>query len=94
MGWALVSGRLLAEAIVGGGSPAEIAAAFARGHDAFFASHHARCRRVALAVRHPWLVGAAIRLARFAPRIAAGVMPLIVGSTRFAPSPSLREAAA
>ena len=94
MGWALVSGRLLAEAIVGGGSPAAIAAAFSRGHDQFFASHHARCQRVALAVRHPWLVNAAIRLARFAPRIAAGVMPLIVGSTRFAPSPSLREAAA
>jgi flavin-dependent dehydrogenase len=94
MGWALVSGRLLAEAIVGGGPPAAIAAAFSRGHDQFFASHHARCRRVALAVRHPWLVGAAIRLARFAPQIAAGVMPLVVGSTRFAPSPSLPEAAA
>lgn len=94
MGWALVSGRLLAEAIVGGSSPAEIAAAFARGHDAFFASHHARCRRVALAVRHPWLVGAAIRLARFAPGIAAGVMPLVVGTPRFAPPATLQEAAA
>lgn len=94
MGWALVSGRLLAEAILADGPPGAIAAAFSRGHDQFFASHHARCRRVALAVRHPWLVGAAIRLARFAPGIAAGVMPLIVGSTRFAPPPSLREAAA
>ena len=94
MGWALVSGRLLSEAILAGGPPAAIAAAFSHGHDQFFASHHARCRRVALAVRHPWLVGAAIRLARFAPRIAAGVMPLVVGSTQFTPSPSLREAAA
>ena len=94
MGWALVSGRLLAEAIVCGGSPAEIAAAFSRGHRAFFASHHARCRRVALAVRHPWLVGAVIRLARFAPGIAAGVMPLVVGTPRFAPPATLREAAA
>ncbi len=79
MGWALVSGRLLADAILAGGPPAAIAATFARGHDAFFAAHHARCRRVALAVRHPWLVRAAIRIARFAPRIAAGVMPLVVG---------------
>jgi flavin-dependent dehydrogenase len=94
MGWALVSGRLLAEAIVGGGSPAEIAAAFARGHDHFFASHHARCRRVALAVRHPWLVAAAIRVARFAPAIAASVMPLVVGSPRIAPATTLQEAAA
>jgi hypothetical protein len=94
MGWALVSGRLLAEAIVGGGSPAEIAAAFARGHDHFFASHHARCRRVALAVRHPWLVAAAIRLARFAPGIAAGVMPLVVGTPPVAPAAAFREAAA
>lgn len=94
MGWALVSGRLLAEAIVGGGSPAQIAAAFARGHDAFFASHHARCRRVALAVRHPWLVGTAIRLARFAPGIAAGVMPLVVGVPPIAPAAAFREAAA
>lgn len=79
MGWALVSGRLMADAILAGGPPARIAAAFARGHDAFFATHHARCRRVALAVRHPWLVRAAIRLARFAPRIAATAMPLVVG---------------
>ena len=64
MGWALVSGRLLAEAILAGGSPAAIASDFARGHDHFFASHHARCRRVALAVRHPWLVGAAIQIGR------------------------------
>ncbi|MFN5755707.1 MAG: NAD(P)/FAD-dependent oxidoreductase [Planctomycetia bacterium] len=94
MGWALVSGRLLAEAIVAGGPPAAIAATFSRGHDAFFAAHHARCRRVALAVRHPWLVRAAIRLARFAPSIAAGAMPFVVGSPRPAPSAALREAAA
>jgi flavin-dependent dehydrogenase len=79
MGWALVSGRLMADAILAGGPPTAIAAAFSRGHDAFFAAHHARCRRVSLAVRHPWLVRAAIRLARFAPRIAAGAMPLVVG---------------
>lgn len=79
MGWALVSGRLLADAILAGGPPAAMAATFARGHDAFFAAHHARCRRVALAVRHPWLVRTAIGIARFAPRIAAGVMPLVVG---------------
>ena len=94
MGWALVSGRLLAEAILAGGSPAAIASDFARGHDHFFASHHARCRRVALAVRHPWLVGAAIRLARFAPGIAAGVMPLVVGTPPAAPAATFREAAA
>jgi hypothetical protein len=49
---------------------------------------------VALAVRHPWLVGAAIRLARFFPGIAAGVMPLVVGTPRSAPPATLRGAAA
>jgi flavin-dependent dehydrogenase len=90
MGWALTSARLLDEAVaaagggrpgVGVGHPAAVAAGYAVGHRRHFSIHHARCRRVALAVRRPWLVGSAVRLARFAPALAARVVPFVVGTT-------------
>jgi hypothetical protein len=35
---------------------------------------------VAIAVRRPWIVGGAARLARLAPGIAARMTPLVVGA--------------
>ena len=88
MGWALASARLLDEAIVpavaASGSfaepPTAAAVRYDQGHRRHFAVHHARCRRVSLAVRRPWLVGSALRLARLAPAVAARVVPLVVGA--------------
>ena len=92
MGWALVAARLCDEAIAPLLTPAgqlagEVAAAgirYARAHGRHFAAHHARCRRVSLVVRRPWLVGPALRLARLAPAVAARVVPLVIGG---APTP-------
>ena len=89
MGWALASARLCDEAFAavwstGGTNPGDFAAAaarYARLHAAHFSRHHARCRRVALAVRRPWVVGSVVRLARLAPAVAARVAPFVVGAT-------------
>lgn len=89
IGWALLSARLLDEAFAASAASApashraEIAARYASLHARHFAIHHGRCRRVALAVRRPWLVASALRLARLSPALAARVAPLVVG----APSP-------
>lgn len=87
MGWALASARLCDEALGPLVTPAgrlagDVAAAgirYALAHGRHFAPHHARCRRVALVVRRPWLVGPALRLARLAPAVAARVVPLVIG---------------
>jgi len=86
MGWALASARLcdeaLAPAIEGGAIRGDLTAAAARyaaAHRRHFTLQHARCRRVARAVRQPWLVGGAAWLARLAPGMAARVTPLVVG---------------
>jgi len=86
MGWALASARLcdeaLAPAIEGGAIRGDLAAAAARyaaAHRRHFGLRHARCRRVARAVRQPWLVGGAAWLARLFPGMAARVTPLLVG---------------
>jgi flavin-dependent dehydrogenase len=83
MGWALASARLCDEALTPLATTAgDIAAAgirYAFAHGRHFAPHHARCRRVALVVRRPWLVGPALRLARLAPAVAARVVPLVIG---------------
>ncbi|MFM8413469.1 MAG: NAD(P)/FAD-dependent oxidoreductase, partial [Planctomycetota bacterium] len=88
MGWALASARLLDQALApvwmaargGAGDFAMAAARYARLHAGHFSRHHARCRRIALAVRRPWVVGSAVRLARLAPAVAARVAPLVVGT--------------
>ena len=67
-----------------GGDVAAAGIRYAFAHGRHFAPHHARCRRVALVVRRPWLVGPAQRLARLAPALAARVVPLVIGG---APSP-------
>jgi flavin-dependent dehydrogenase len=89
MGWALSSARLFDESYgpvlaAEHASDADLAAAADRYADRYrglCADHHARCRRVALAVRNPWLVGSVVRLARLAPAVAARVAPLVVGAT-------------
>ncbi len=88
MGWALTSARLLDDALAPEWSAADLGAAslaraairYASLHRRHFARHHARCRRVALAVRRPWLVGLGMRLARLAPAMAARVVPFVVGT--------------
>jgi menaquinone-9 beta-reductase len=88
MGWALASARLFDEAYgpavatprVSTALLAAAASRYAALHRWYFAGHHGRCRRVALAVRHPWLVGSAVRMARLAPGLAARIAPLVVGA--------------
>lgn len=88
IGWALASARLLDEAYgpglaAGRSSAADLttmANRYAVLNRRHFAFHHGRCRRVALAVRHPWLVGSVVRLARLAPAAAARIAPLVVGA--------------
>ncbi|MFM1902461.1 MAG: hypothetical protein RLZZ440_361 [Planctomycetota bacterium] len=78
MGWALTSGRLAAEALLTATAPAK---AYGRSFGAFAARHHRRCHRVAAVVRHPRLVGAAMRVADAAPGFAAALLPWLVGAT-------------
>lgn len=79
MGWALVGGRLAAEALLASPSPA---AAYREAHAAFARQHHRRCRRIAAVLRHPWLVASAIRVAAAAPWMAEPLVPMLVGSSR------------
>ena len=84
MGWALVAGRLAAEALVeeraGGLRPATVAAQqYARAHVRCFSRRHARCRWVAAALRRPRIVGLAVRAARRSPWIARLALPLVTG---------------
>jgi flavin-dependent dehydrogenase len=88
MGWALTSARLLDEALPPDWPASGLvcddftgaAARYAARHQRHFGRHHARCRRVALAVRRPWLVGLLVRLANLAPAVAARVVPFVVGT--------------
>jgi len=88
IGWALASGRLVAEALLddepGEGvplrSPAAAAARYRESHHRRFAAVHARCRRVALALRRPGVVMAAVQAARVAPWAARRLMPAVIGA--------------
>jgi flavin-dependent dehydrogenase len=79
MGWALVGGRLAADALLASPSPA---AAYREAQVAFARQHHRRCRRIAAVLRHPWLVGSAIRVAAAAPWMAEPLVPMLVGGGR------------
>ena len=81
MGWALANARIFAAAALAADRPHVMADRYRSGHDRLFSAHHARCRGVARAVRHPWLVSGAVRLARLAPWIAAPVVSLLVGAS-------------
>jgi len=100
IGWALASARVLAAAA----SAPEHAAALATVaiasrygdlHRRLLGVHHARCRRVAWAVRRPGLVGGALRLAQCFPWAASHVVPGLIGagwSAAGAPPALLAEA--
>lgn len=77
MGWALMSSRLLAAALLEASDPATD---YERSHAACFRRLHGRCRRIAAALRHPRLVDSAIRVARVAPWAAKRIVPLLVGA--------------
>jgi flavin-dependent dehydrogenase len=82
IGWALASARVFAEAAASTGCPAACAARYQSGHGRLFGPRHARCRGVARAVRHPRLLANAVRVAQVAPRVAASVLPWLVGAGR------------
>lgn len=87
MGWALTSARILANALIGGRSDGRpigrgnghVAGKYRDDYADAFAVHHARCRAIARAVRHPLLVAGAVRAAALSPRIAARLLPWVVG---------------
>lgn len=83
MGWALASARLLDEAIhlPGFGTPAAAATRYATAYRHRFATHHARCRSVARAVRRPLLVDCIAAAASIFPGVAARAIPLVVGAS-------------
>ena len=82
IGWALASARVFAAAAAATACPAARADRYQSGYDRFFGPRHARCLGVARAVRHPRLLTSAVRIARLAPRVAAGVVPWLVGAGR------------
>ena len=84
IGWALASGRLLADALTTPTAatlrPAATAAArYVTAHSRHFRPRHARCRRVALGVRMPAVVRAAVHSAGLAPWAARHVATAVVG---------------
>ena len=97
IGWALASGRILAETLLpalvvpGRSSPAAHAAAAARyrqAHLRHFRPLHGRCRLIALALRRPALVTAAICATRFAPWAAQRLVPRLIGRGRAGVQPA------
>lgn len=84
IGWALHAARLLAESLVdqaGQLRPAAAAAdCYRRRHRSAFGSRHRRCRRVALALRSPLLVAAAVRAADWFPSLAGRAARLCTGT--------------
>jgi flavin-dependent dehydrogenase len=82
IGWALASARVFAEAAATTACPAACAARYQSGHGRLFGPRHARCRGVARAIRSPRLLANAVRVAQVAPRVAASVLPWLVGAGR------------
>ena len=88
IGWALASGRLVAEALLADqldfGDPlrpaADAAARYRAAHHRQVAAVHARCRGVALALRRPGVVMAAVQAARIAPWAARRLVPAVIGA--------------
>ena len=85
IGWALASARVLAAAASAPEhaatlATAEIASRYGNLHLRLLGAHHARCRRVAWAVRRPGLVGGALRLAQCFPWAAGHVVPGLIGA--------------
>ncbi|MEX0671112.1 MAG: FAD-dependent oxidoreductase [Pirellulales bacterium] len=85
MGWALATARLLDEALGWAALTPRIdatsaAARYAAAHARHLARHHSRCHRISCVVRRPLFVACAAGLARYAPAVAARVVPFVVGA--------------
>ena len=84
MGWALVAARLAADALCAAGrgelEPAfDAAGRYVTTHAGYFRPRHARCRRVAAAVRRPRIMNLAVRAAQLAPWAARLAVPTVTG---------------
>ena len=96
IGWALSSGRILADALLpvllpGNSTAAAHAAAvtdYRHAHLRHFRPLHARCRLMALALRRPAVVATAIHATRFAPWLAARIVPRLIGGGPAAARPA------
>ena len=97
IGWALASGRVLAESLLAEprGAPerhgwhvdtASAAARYRQLHAGMFARHHARCLWIARGIRHPAIVSGAVGLANLMPWAARRAVPLLVGAVFPAPN--------
>jgi flavin-dependent dehydrogenase len=80
IGWALVSARIAADAILAGAGGGGVGDAYAAAHDRHFVAPHARCRRVASWLQSPALVTAAVASSGIAPGLAARIVPLVTGA--------------
>lgn len=96
MGWALLSARLAADALAGGRPPVAPAksdgpaARYAERYARIFRPLHARCGRVAAAVRSQALVAVATALARSLPRLAGRILPMLIGAMLIGAGPPKR----
>ncbi len=88
IGWALMSGRLVADAVLAQSpghdaevcGPTEAATRYLAAHRRHFLPLHERCRRVSFALRRPAVVAAAMHAARIAPWAARRLLPSLIGS--------------
>jgi flavin-dependent dehydrogenase len=83
IGWALSSGRILADAVLestGLRTPAEVASRYRAAQRREFGPVHARCRFVAAVLRRPVVVAAAIASANALPWAARRIVPRVVGA--------------
>ena len=79
IGWALSSGRLVAESLLTASSPDEAALRYEHAYAAHFRPRHTRCRRVARSLRIPVVVAAAVRAAGIIPWAARLLAPAVIG---------------
>lgn len=83
IGWALSSGRILADAVLGPAGllpPAAAAARYRAAQRREFGPVHARCRFVAAVLRRPVVVAAAVATANALPWAARCFVPRVVGA--------------
>ena len=84
IGWALASGRILAESILATGEPrpaSDVAARYVAMHRRELAANHARCRLVARGLRLPTVVAAAVAAAGALPWATRRLVPMVIGDT-------------
>lgn len=79
IGWALASGRLVAESLLTASSPHDAALHYEHAYASHFRPRHNRCRRVARSLRMPVVVAAAVRAAGVIPWAARRLAPAVIG---------------